>query len=131
MDGELRLRLSEGDADDDRLQALTAALRAEIRLLDVAAVRTVPSDAPPAGARGMDLAVAGGLLVSLGNAAGSLLAVVRVVQQWLARGRDSARTVRLELNGDVLELSGASVAEQARLVELFVDRHVNDTIGDA
>jgi hypothetical protein len=31
--------------------------------------------------------------------------------------------VRLELNGDVLELSEASAADQNRLIELFISRH--------
>jgi hypothetical protein len=33
------------------------------------------------------------------------------------------RTVRLELDGDALELSQASAADQQRLIELFVSRH--------
>jgi hypothetical protein len=33
--------------------------------------------------------------------------------------------VRLELDGDVLELSEASANEQTRLIELFVDRHTS------
>jgi hypothetical protein len=42
----------------------------------------------------------------------------------LARGPgDRGRAVRLEIGGDVLELSEASLAEQDRLVSLFVDRH--------
>jgi hypothetical protein len=49
--------------------------------------------------------------------------VVSAVTEWLGRGGGTRRTVRLELAGDALELSQASEADQARLIELFVARH--------
>ena len=49
--------------------------------------------------------------------------VVTAVLGWLGRGHDSPRKVRLEVEGDVLELSGASSEEQDRLVEMFLSRH--------
>ena len=56
--------------------------------------------------------------------------VVGTVRQWLSRGDGVRRTVRLELGGDVLELSQASAAEQQRLIELFVRRHDPRDDGD-
>jgi len=52
-----------------------------------------------------------------------LAGVVSAVLGWLGRGHDAPRTVRLEIAGDVLELSGASSEEQDRLVEMFLTRH--------
>jgi hypothetical protein len=49
--------------------------------------------------------------------------VVSAVRDWLRRADEPSRTVRLELDGDVLELSQASMADQDRLVELFISRH--------
>jgi hypothetical protein len=49
--------------------------------------------------------------------------VVATVRGWLRRAPEQTRTVRLELDGDVLELSGASSQDQERLVELFLSRH--------
>ncbi len=46
-----------------------------------------------------------------------LAGVVSAVLGWLGRGHDAPRTVRLEIAGDVLELSGASSEEQDRLVD--------------
>jgi hypothetical protein len=43
---------------------------------------------------------------------------------WVRRGKGTGRTVRLELGGDALELSQVSAADQARLIDLFVSRHV-------
>jgi hypothetical protein len=39
------------------------------------------------------------------------------------RGGRTRRTVRVVLDGDVLELSEASGADQERLIGLFVNRH--------
>jgi hypothetical protein len=49
---------------------------------------------------------------------------VSAIRKWLARGEGTRRTVRLEIDGDALELSEASAADQERLVSLFVSRHV-------
>ena len=69
------------------------------------------------------MAAVGGLLVSLSSSAAGLRAVVAAVRNWQARGEGTRRTVRLEIGGDVLELSEATVADQDRLVDLFVGRH--------
>jgi hypothetical protein len=51
---------------------------------------------------------------------------VSAIREWLRRGEGSPRTVRLELDGDALELSQASAADQERLIELFVRRHTTE-----
>jgi hypothetical protein len=64
-------------------------------------------------------------LVALGQSADGLRSVVTAIREWLRRGQGACRTVRLELDGDALELSQASAADQERLVELFVSRHAS------
>jgi hypothetical protein len=119
----LRLRLTEDGADAERLDALTRFLRQELIQLDVDDVTAFPADEPPLGARGLDAVMVGGLLVDLGSAAQGLSAVVSAVRAWLTRGGRTHRSVRLELGGDVLELSDASAADQDQLIRLFVSRH--------
>ena len=115
--------LSETGADDARLDTLTRQLRDELRQLDVRDVRSVPASAqPPPGSRGFDVATAGQLAVAMVGTQG-LVGVVSAVLGWLRRGHEAPRTVRLELAGDVLELSGASSEEQDRLVEMFLSKH--------
>lgn len=123
MDGDLRVLLDEDGADPERLETLTGHLRRELDQLDVDGVRPLPAGEAPAGTRGLDAATVGGLLVALGQSATALVAVITAVRGWLARSPGPARTVRVELGGDVLELSQASAAEQDRLVELFLSRH--------
>ena len=126
MDGELRLRLSEEGADAERLAVLTGYLRAELLRLDVEDVSALPAGEPPPGARVFSVAAVGALLIALGQSAEALWSVVSVIRDWLRRGEGKGRAVRLELGGDVLELSQASTADQERLIELFVRKYATE-----
>ena len=123
MDGELRLQLSEDGADAERLATLTSYLRAELIQLDVENVTALPAGEPPPGARAFSVDTVGALLIAVGQSAEGLRSVVSAIRDWLRRGDGTRRTVRLELDGDALELSQASAADQERLIELFVRRH--------
>jgi hypothetical protein len=125
---ELRLQLSEDGADAERLEALTGFLRQELLQLEVENVTRLRGGEPPPGSRMFDVVAVGGLLVSLSRSAGGLRLVVSAIRKWLARGEGTRRTVRLELDGDVLELSEATAADQERLIGLFVDRHAGDAV---
>jgi hypothetical protein len=120
---DLHLQLSEENADAERLAVLAGYLRADLLRLDVDDVRVVSAGAPPPGARGIGVAAVDALLIALSQSAQELRSVVSSVRDWLRRADEPSRTVRLELDGDVLELSQASMADQDRLVELFISRH--------
>ena len=127
MDRELRLHLSEEDADAERLAVLTGYLRAELLRLDVVdEVSALPGGEPPPGARVFGVAAVGALLVAVGQSFGGLQSVISVIRDWLNRGAGTGRTLRLELDGDTLELSQASEADQARLIELFIRKHATE-----
>jgi hypothetical protein len=123
MGGELRLQFSEEGADDERLAKLTGYLRAELLQLDIEDVNPLPAGEPPPGAKVFGAAAVGALLIALGQSAEGLRSVVSAVRDWLRRDAGAQRTVRLELDGDVLELSRSSAADQERLIDLFVSRH--------
>ncbi|MEV4344639.1 hypothetical protein AB0J83_09205 [Actinoplanes sp. NPDC049596] len=121
---DLRLYLGEDGADAERLDRLTGQVRDQLRQLDVDDVARLAADeVPPDGARAIDVETVGALLVMLGNSASALNEVVGVIRGWLGRGDGTRRTVRLELGGDVLELSEASEADQKRLIDHFLSEH--------
>jgi hypothetical protein len=121
--------LDEEGADAERLDALTGGLRQELLWLDVDDVRRAEGGPVPDGARAVDVAAIGALVVSLGSTAVGLKDVVTVVRGWLSRGDGVKRTVKIQIDGDTLELSEVSAAEQDRLVALFVDRHGSGSTG--
>lgn len=129
MDSELRLQVSEEGADAERLAALTGYLRTELLQLDIEDVIARRIGEAPAGARAVGVADVGALLVALGQSADGLRSVVSAIRNWLGRGDGVRRTVRLELDGDSLEISHASTADQERLIELFVSRHAKEEDG--
>src|SRR5919204_2517213 len=111
-----------GDSDDEELAELTTALRRRLLELDVAGVGRPPAPGePPAGAKGVDAIALGTLVVTLARSPGALAAVAKTVQGWVAARND--RRVKLELDGDTIELTGVSSRDQERLVELWIGRH--------
>jgi hypothetical protein len=112
----------DGDAED--VAQATLQLRRELLDLDVDAVEAPGAGEPPPGARAVDVAALGALVVNIADS--QLLAtVVAAVRSWLAGS--SRRSIKLELGGDALELTGVSSREQRRLTDEWLVRH---TAGD-
>lgn len=119
---DITLALAEDGADPARLDQLTRQLRDELGHLALADVRPAAGPPAPPGARGLDAPTITTLAVAL-MGSGGLTAVITAVRAWVDRGHAAPRSIRLEVDGDVLELSGATSAEQDRLVSLFLARH--------
>ena len=118
----LRVRIDAEDADVEEIAGLTRQLRRALLELDVDAVQPMPAGEAPPNAKAGEALALGGLIVSLVNASGLLASVVDAIQSWMV-GR-GPRSVRLELDGDVLEVSGISSRRQDQLIKVWLDRHV-------
>jgi hypothetical protein len=112
----------EAGADPEETDRLGRSLRRELRSLDVDDVSPVPAGAAPHGSKGVDAASATELLVTLSASGGVFAMVVATVKDWLAR-RSGGHKITLSIDGDTLELDGASPAERAELIDTFVRRH--------
>jgi hypothetical protein len=112
------------DYDAEEVLELTQGLRDELLELDVDAVRPATDGEAPDGAKGVELLAIGGLAIQFAMKSPILKAVVDTTVAWL--GRQQARSVKLTLDGDTLELTGVSSDEQNRLVEQWIARHVDD-----
>lgn len=120
--GELLIGLQAvPDADAEELAELTGRLRAELLDLDVDAVGQPIGGETPEDAKGVGLLAAGELVVRLVASPEVLASIIAGIGSWL--GRNRARSVKLTLDGDTLEVSGVSSAEQDRLIGLWVSRH--------
>ena len=117
----LGLGLVAGPDDDaEYVAAVTLQLRRELLELDVDAVEVPSAGRPPPGTRAVDLGALGALVVTIGQSQ-LLGVVVAAVQSWLSRS--GQRRIRLELGGDVLELTGVGSDEQRRLTDEWLRRH--------
>jgi hypothetical protein len=123
--GELAAVLDAGpDRDGEELFELTQGLREELLELDVDAVTLGSAGAAPDGSKGPELLALGGLAIQFALRSSVLKSVVDTTVAWL--GRQQARSVKLTLDGDSLELSGVSSDDQSRLVEQWIARHADD-----
>jgi hypothetical protein len=122
--GQLLVQLQAGpDLDAEELGQLADRLQSELLELDVDAVRPVEEGEAPEGSKGVGLLALGGLLVQFAGP-DVLQSVISGIRSWL--GRQRARSVKLTLDGDSIELTAASSADQARLIDLWVARHAGD-----
>lgn len=108
------------DGDVEEVAQAALQLRRELLDLDVDVAGVPGAGEPPPGSRAVDLAALGALVVNVADSE-LLAAVVAAVRSWLAGS--SRRSVKLELGGDALELTGVSSREQRRLADEWLDRH--------
>jgi hypothetical protein len=85
-------------------------------------VSTIEGGPPPEGAKSGAGAVATEWLVTLSAGGGVFVTVIATVKDWLVR-RSAGHTVKLTIDGDTLELDGATQSERDELVATFVRRH--------
>jgi hypothetical protein len=112
----------DAGADAEETELLGRQLRRELRSLDVDEVAPVVSGEAPPGSKGADAASVTELLVTLSASGGAFAMVVATVKDWLAR-RSGGHKVSLSIDGDTLELDGATAGERAELIDAFVRRH--------
>lgn len=120
MSGQLHLELRAEGADAERLDELTRQLREELLALDVESVSAPTLGPPPPGAKAVDVAAIGALIVTLRGSVDLVEKVVTTLRSWLARGRGEPRKVVMSVGGHSIELFSATAEQQQALVEEFL-----------
>lgn len=110
------------DGDADEVAQATLQLRRELLDLDVDAVEMPKTGEAPQGSRAVDLTALGALAVNMAESQ-LLTAVIATIRSWLTAS--SRRGIKLELDGDVLELTGVSSSDQRRLTDEWLKRHTS------
>lgn len=109
------------ELDDIELDRATEQLRRRLLELDVEnAVRPSAGELPD-GAKGIDVATAGFIVVQLLPVLPALHDIVQTVRTWL--NHNPERTATLEIDGDRIEVSGITHEEQRELIKIWADRH--------
>lgn len=119
---DLAVQVEADEADLEQLDELTRQLREELLQLEVERVEAPRGGPAPPGTRAGEVAAVGALLVGLAGKVGLLPVVVDTIRGWLTRARQPG-VVKLEMDGDVLEVTGASSAQQQQLIEAWLARH--------
>jgi hypothetical protein len=119
VDTQVVVRVEEGGSDGERLQELAQSLRSELLELDVTDVTPLRGGEPPPGARAIDAAAAGALLVVVKGSLDLLDRLVSAVRSWLGR-RPAPCSVEVAIGDRVLRVSNASPEQQERLIAEFL-----------
>jgi hypothetical protein len=110
------------EADSEEVAEAALQLRRELLDLDVDAVEVQAGGEPPPGTRAVELAALGALAVTISQSE-LLSSVMATVRWWLAGAPQ--RSIKLDLGGDTLELTGVSSKEQQRLTDEWLRRHTS------
>ncbi|MET8761839.1 caspase family protein [Lentzea sp. NPDC004782] len=113
---DITLRVREDGADAERIEQLTAFLRAELQ--ELTPVASVPAETAE-GAKAVDLTELGTLLTTISQST-VLAALITAVSSWLGQRRE--RSVTVEADGDVLELTGAPSAAERAAASAWLER---------
>jgi hypothetical protein len=116
---QVQIQLSD-DTDTLELDELTSNLRRELLDLDVDAVERVAGEPPPPGAKAIDAVVVGALIIKLAKS-GAIPAIAGALHRWL--GANANRSIRIEMNGEVLEAKGISNESQDRVLAGWMESH--------
>ncbi|OIJ63727.1 hypothetical protein WN71_032925 [Streptomyces mangrovisoli] len=119
----MHILLADENAEPERVAELTGYLREELLDLDVDDVTALPGGEVPPGARAVEVAAIGALLVSLGSSANALNQVMTVIRSWLGRHHETHPSLHLQMGDDVLEVSEATDDQVTEAFRLFVERH--------
>lgn len=120
-DDEVEVRVAVAGASPETTTEGALLLRGELGQLDINDIADVPAGDAPPGAKGVELLALGAMVVKFARSSTLLRQMVDAVRDWVSR--NDAQSVRLEIDGDVLEVTGASSADRRELIDLWVARH--------
>lgn len=118
---QILVEIDLADDEADLLEPLARYLCREIEDLDVGAVLTPPAGPAPSGAKAGSGLNWGQLLITLAGSGSILVDVVTAVDSWIKS--QGERSVKLEIGGDRLELTGVSTEVQKAAIRHWIERH--------
>jgi hypothetical protein len=126
VDGSLAsasIEIQEEDASPEELDRLAEGLSRELSDLDVDRVsKATAGDAPP-GTRAFEIAAVGALIVEFARSTEILSKVVNVIKSWL--GNRQHQSIKIQVDGDTLEIAGASSEQQEQVIQAWIERHAD------
>ena len=119
MSRQVIITIRDEQADPERLDELSSALRRELLDLGVDDVERVSDGDAPPGTRAIDVAAIGVLLLAFQESLPVITGIVGLVRAWLASA-PAARSVELTIGNQTLKIDSASRDQQDRLIDEFV-----------
>jgi hypothetical protein len=119
MANEIIIEVVDPAADADGLDRSAHELRQELlEIPEVEAVTTRTEGPPPTGAKGVDVASIGEMIVVAQSGVTLVGSLIALLQGWLKR-REPTQSLKLTVDGKSIELT-ATAGQQQALVEEFL-----------
>ena len=109
------------EIEPNELEFLTQQLRKELMDLDVAYVDHISSSNSVEKAKAGPVFQWGELLIALAASGGVLHVLIDFLREWSLR--QNKTVIKLELDGDKIEVAGNPSNEQQRLIDTWLKRH--------
>ena len=109
------------DSDEREVAELGGRLRSDLRQTPATRVEAVSVGSAPAGSKGFEVLALGHFVVEIANSVPALRKVVSVLREYVAR--QPVRSVKISLDGDVLEVTAVSSEDQRRLIDAWIAQH--------
>ncbi len=123
---KLKLSIDSLDSDNEDLQELTILLRDELGNLEIEKIVSPSDVSQPNGTKSPDAISWGQLLITLAASGGVLTTLISAINAWVLRQSDCM--IKMELDGDTIELNGIDSKVQKKLIDDFLARHPMEDI---
>lgn len=110
------------ELDAEAGERLARQLRAELAELDLESIRNPAGQPAPDRTKSADPVTLSELILTMSAAGGVFPTALATLRDWLGR-HSRSHHIRVTVDGDTIELDGASVAERQQLIADFVQRH--------
>lgn len=111
------------EAEVEELAKLAVQLRNQLLELDIESAEPATAGPAPPDTRAGEIFMAGTLIVMLARSPELLKVLIETVQWWISHSH--GRSVKLEINGDKLELNGITREDQRALIQAWIERHTD------
>jgi hypothetical protein len=117
------IEIHEQDASPEELDRLAEGLSRELSDLDVDRVTKATAGEAPPGTRAFEIVAVGALIVEFARSSETLAKVVGVIKSWL--GNRQHQSIKVQMDGDTLEIAGASSEQQEQVIQAWIERHAD------
>lgn len=119
---QLKLQIDKREEDDaEEMEDLSRSLRDDLSNLDVVKEVTLATENPPSGSKALDGVALGSMIVDFATG-GAVKQVAETVQMWIKRNEN--RSIALEMDGDKIDVKGASGKDQQKIIDAWVMRQM-------
>jgi hypothetical protein len=109
------------DSDKREIAELGNRLRRDLGQTSATRVEAVSTGSAPTGSKGLEVLALGHFVVEIARSVPALRKVVAVLWDYVVR--QPVRSVKISLDGDVLEVTAASSEDQRRLIDAWIAQH--------